>query len=160
MTNEWHAVLAALANPDARSVYAEIVLGAPQTALLSAKKRERAVTTLCNAGLISVEVNGDFTLVPDAMAKVLARAAEPRREGVDRFIRNRRIERYPMRPTERQAVLKWVADDAFQIDEVLTEPEVNERLAPYDADVAALRRYLVDEGLLLRTKSGTSYSRS
>lgn len=43
--------------------------------------------------------------------------------------------------------------------EVLTEAELNERPVPFDEDVAALRRYLVDEGLLMRTRSGSSYSR-
>ena len=52
MTNEWRSVLAALANTDARSIYAEVVLGLPQTAAISLKKRERAVTTLRNAGLL------------------------------------------------------------------------------------------------------------
>ncbi len=42
MANEWRPVIAALANPDARSVYAEVVLGLPDAAGLSPKKRERA----------------------------------------------------------------------------------------------------------------------
>ena len=160
MTNEWRAVLAALANADARSVYAEIVLGLPHTVTLSAKKRERALTTLSNAGLVNIDDTGAITVKTAAIAEVLERAAEPKREGVDRFVRNGRIEQYPVNPAERLKVLEWVVHRAMQSNEVLTEPEINERLAAFHLDVAALRRYLVDEGLLLRTRSGSSYSRT
>lgn len=51
------------------------------------------------------------------------------------------------------------ADASRVYADVLTEAELNERLVPFDEDVAALRRYLVDEGLLMRTRSGSSYSR-
>ena len=43
-------------------------------------------------------------------------------------------------------------------DERLTEREINERLAAIVDDVAAIRRYLVDEGLIERTRSGTEYA--
>ncbi len=160
MTNEWRAVLAALANADASSVYAETVLGLSGSATLSSKKRNRAVAILRNAGLVSVKEDGTLTLIPDALAGVLELSADPKREGVDRFVSNGRIERYPIRSSDRLDVLKWVVDQAIQPDEVLTEVEINARLAPFDPDVAALRRYLVDAELLLRTRSGTSYSRT
>ncbi|MBX3091499.1 MAG: DUF2087 domain-containing protein [Cryobacterium sp.] len=160
MTNEWRAALAALANADARSVYAEVVLGLPDAAGLSPKKHERAATTLRNAGLICEASDGSLELVADAASNMLAESAEPKREGVNRFIRDGRIEQYPVRPSDRRDVLDWVVEQAIRPDEILTEPEVNERLEPFHPDVATLRRCLVDDGLLLRTPSGTTYSRA
>ncbi|MEO7147486.1 MAG: DUF2087 domain-containing protein [Terrimesophilobacter sp.] len=159
MTKEWRTVLAALANADARSVYAEVVLGLPGAAGLPTKKRDRAVTTLCNAGLIRVGAGGSLVVVSDAASDLLERTAEPKHEGVHRFVRNGRIEQYPVRPVDRCELLSWVVEQSIQSDEVLSEADVNDRLEPFHPDVATLRRYLVDDGLLMRTPSGSSYSR-
>jgi hypothetical protein len=43
--------------------------------------------------------------------------------------------------------------------ENLTEQQINERLLQYTDDVPLLRRYLVDFGLLGRTRSGSAYFR-
>jgi hypothetical protein len=53
-----------------------------------------------------------------------------------------------------------VAEQAFEEGLELTEAEVNDRLEAFHPDVATLRRYLVDEGLLQRTPSGTKYARA
>lgn len=53
----------------------------------------------------------------------------------------------------------WVVERAFGAEEVLDESDTNERLARFTGDVAALRRYLVDAGLLERTRSGSEYAR-
>lgn len=159
MTNEWRTMLAALANADARRVYAEVVLTLPDAAGLSAKKRDRAVTTLRNAGLIRIDDDGSLNLVADAASDVLERTAPPKREGVHRFVRDGGIEQYPVRPADRRELLSWVVEQSIQLDESLSEAEVNDRLKPFHRDVALLRRYLIDDGLLLRTPSGSSYSR-
>ncbi len=44
--------------------------------------------------------------------------------------------------------------------EILTERAVNDRLAAIVDDVAAMRRYLVDAGLLERSRDGGAYSRA
>lgn len=160
MTNEWRAILAALANEDARKVYAEFVLGMPHPTPLSEKRRTKASTRLRNAGLLGASESGELTLATNAFANALELSAEPKREGIDRFLRGGRIERYPVRSSDRLEVLEWVATQALRPGEVLTEPQLNERLMAFDTDFAALRRYLVDAGLLLRTTSGTSYSRA
>lgn len=94
---------------------------------------------------------------------VWERPVPPRREtGPERFLtREGQIDRYPMRGSERRALLEWVADRALPFGEVWTEPEVNDLLAPYApaGDVAVLRRYLVDADLLERTRSGSEYAR-
>ncbi|MBB5633791.1 hypothetical protein BKA04_002014 [Cryobacterium mesophilum] len=160
MANEWRAVLAALANSDARSTYAEVVLGIPDAAGLSPKKRDRAIATLRDAGLIRVADDGALELVTDAIPTMLAHSAVPKREGVHRFVRDGRIEQYPVRPADRRELLAWVVEQAFAPGEELTEAEVGDRLEPFHPDVATLRRFLVDEGMLQRTPSGGSYSRA
>ncbi|WP_168628074.1 DUF2087 domain-containing protein [Cryobacterium sp. BB307] len=158
MSNQWRRVAAALANPDARRVYAELV--AAETAAPSVAKRDRAIRTLATAGLIEPDASGTPRTNPTVFADLLAEAAEPRKEGVDRFIVDGRIAQYPARPTERLEVLRWAVGTAVTPDEVLTESEVNERLAELTDDFATLRRYLVDARLLERTPSGTSYART
>lgn len=153
-------MLAALANGDARRVYAEIILNLPEASGISARKRERAVAVLTSSGLIRESEDGSLEPVADAAAEILAHTAEPQREGVHRFVRDGMIEQFPVRPADRHAVLAWVVDQAIDTGETLTEPELGKRLELLHPDVATLRRDLVDEGLLMRTPSGTSYSRA
>jgi hypothetical protein len=49
--------------------------------------------------------------------------------------------------------------DAFAFDENYTEKEVNTILRRFHVDTAALRRYLVDNGLMARESDGTRYWR-
>jgi hypothetical protein len=160
MSNEWRAIIAALANPDAQRLYAEVVLGVADASTLSEKKRQRAIGTLTSAGLIQVTDRGRLEITSDRLDQLLADAAEPRKEGIDRFLEHGRIQSYPTKPALRREMLEWVAETALTETDVVTEPELGERLEKFHADVATLRRYLVDEGLLLRTPSGTSYSRT
>lgn len=60
---------------------------------------------------------------------------------------------------QRRELLAWIASEAIQPGEELTEKQVNERLLSYTDDVVMLRRYLIDFGLLRRAPSGSSYSR-
>ncbi|WP_425841761.1 DUF2087 domain-containing protein [Microbacterium sp. PA5] len=73
-----------------------------------------------------------------------------------------RIDRYPLRAADRGELLQWVAARALPAGVVLAERRVNELLAPYapGEDVAALRRHLVDHGLVDRTASGSEYVRT
>ncbi|WEK14285.1 MAG: DUF2087 domain-containing protein [Candidatus Microbacterium phytovorans] len=88
-----------------------------------------------------------------------ARAAA---DDIARFLdRDGRIDRYPLRSADRKALLTWVAARALPHGVVLDEAAVNARLEPYApaGDVAVLRRYLVDHGLVERTRSGSEYVR-
>lgn len=70
------------------------------------------------------------------------------------------IDRYPRRQEDRRLLLRWIAERSFPPGEAdLTESEVNGRLSRYSTDVAVLRRYLVDDGMLERTPDGTAYRR-
>jgi hypothetical protein len=63
----------------------------------------------------------------------------------------------PTRIRKRLVILDHLAQ-RFEPGEHYDEPEVNARLRPFHPDVAALRRYLVDEGFLDR--KGGEYWRS
>ena len=69
------------------------------------------------------------------------------------------IDRYPRRQEDRRLLLQWNAGRTFDAGDDLSESEVNLRLLRYTEDVAVLRRYLVDFGLLERAADGTAYRR-
>lgn len=69
------------------------------------------------------------------------------------------IDRYPRRQEDRRMLLQWIAERTFTTDDELDESTVNGMLFPYSDDVAVLRRYLVDHGLLERFPDGTGYRR-
>jgi len=59
----------------------------------------------------------------------------------------------PRRQSDRLIVLAHIAQ-AIERGRELDEPDVNARLRPFSDDVATLRRYLVDAGLLIRRPPG------
>lgn len=90
----------------------------------------------------SADVPGpDGGLVPAFDAKVL-RA----------FVVDGRLAAIPAQEKKRQVVLRYLADRCFEPGRDYDEPAVNERLAVYHPDVAALRRYLVGARLMTRAK--------
>jgi len=66
------------------------------------------------------------------------------------FIRDDRLVSIPAKPSKRNLLLPVVLDRCFPEDRDYEEKEVNMRLALLHPDVAALRRYLVDGGLMSR----------
>lgn len=154
----WRRVMAALANPDARTAYAQMVLGDDVLPGVKDQRRTRAINVLMEAGLV-MRTGSDELEVSDTIFRDLL-TQQPKRQpktGVDRFMRLGRIDRYPANKAERRELLAWVAGETFRPGENLTESQVNERLLSYTDDVVLLRRYLVDFGLLQRTASGSSY---
>jgi hypothetical protein len=160
----WRRLVAALANKDARTAYAQIVLGAklPDVlADLSDRRRNRALAALLESGLVEPTSAADELEASEAIFRNLL-AQQPRRQaqtGLARFMRLGKIERYPANMAERRELLAWIAGETVEPGERLTERQVNERLLSYTDDVVLLRRYLIDLGLLERTPSGSSYSR-
>ena len=63
----------------------------------------------------------------------------------------------PAQRAKRLVILRYLRDRCFTEDRAYPEKEVNQRLAIFHPDVAALRRYMVDEGLM--TRSGGEYRR-
>ncbi|WP_375384416.1 DUF2087 domain-containing protein [uncultured Microbacterium sp.] len=162
--NAWRSVIATLANDDARRTYAHLVLDGSlhSPAGWSPARRRRALDALLAAGLVEQTPDGVHTSA--TVFRDILSAAQPTaspRTGVGRFVRpDGRIDRYPANAVERTALLAHVAEQAFPDDVEHTEKQVNDRLAVYADDVALLRRYLVDEGLLRRNASGSRYARA
>lgn len=159
---DWRPAVAALANPHVRRVFAQVVLGV-ETELLGAdlgrSRRRRALDTLLAAGLVR-EVDGRVVEEPGAFPRLLAGASRPRPTGPERFLDGQgRIDRYPVDAAERRALLALVAEQVLGPEEVVTEKMLGERLARFGPDTATLRRSLVEEELLERTRSGSEYAR-
>ena len=66
------------------------------------------------------------------------------------FVRGGRLVSIPAKPVKRDLLLPYLLDRCFPEDRAYEEREVNQRLALLHPDVAALRRYLVDGGLMKR----------
>ncbi len=74
------------------------------------------------------------------------------------FVVDGRLASIPAQEKKRAVILRWLLDKAFTEDRAYPEKEVNQRLALVHRDVASLRRYLVDAGLM--TRSGGVYRRT
>lgn len=66
------------------------------------------------------------------------------------FFRDDRLATIPANAAKRRTVLVYLRDRCFTEDRAYPEKEVNQRLALFNPDVAALRRYMVDGGLMTR----------
>lgn len=84
------------------------------------------------------------------------RAAHP----VSALFSGGRLTAIPRRTARREQLLVHLAGTLFEPDRSYTEREVNEALLTVHEDCAALRRYLVVGGLLVRPKDGSSYRRA
>lgn len=161
-SRDWRPLVAALANGDARRVFARITLGLPRDEVLDGfgeAKGARILDTLRRSGLV-IDTGDDLAVDASVFTSALASAsvAEPRRTGPDRFLTaDGRIDRYPAGSTDRRALLTHLAQRTFRAGVVYTERDVTDQLDALTDDVALLRRYLVDFGILDRTRDGSSY---
>lgn len=160
---DWRPIVAALNNPHARRVYAQVVLGDREVAPgegLSPARRRRVLDTLVTAGLIGQDGNG-YHDRSEVFAELLSAVPRPaHRTGPERFLNGRgEIDRYPSNAVQLQGLLAFIADQVLAADEVVTEKDLNERLIRFSADTAGLRRRLVDAEMVERTRSGSQYSR-
>lgn len=81
----------------------------------------------------------------------LAAGRDPEEARVLRaFIVDGRLSSIPAQERKRAVVLRYLRDEVFTEDRGYPEKEVNQRLALFHADVASLRRYMVDGGLVTR----------
>ncbi|OJX75524.1 DUF2087 domain-containing protein [Leifsonia sp. 71-9] len=161
---DWRPLVAALANADTRRVFAQVELGRPLDEIgagLSPSRRRRALDAATRAGLITIQ-DGAASVAAERFTRALRDApARPPRTGVDRFLdAEGRIDRYPSSAADRAELLRHVAGTVLAPGEVVDEAELGERLQRFGDDTAALRRHLVDSGLVGRTVSGSSYSRT
>lgn len=154
------AVVAALANEHARTLYAEFVLQHPEPgADLSPSRRQRALSALQAAGLIRRGDDGHFVADDAALREILAAAPVQRATGIERFFgRDGRIDRFPANHGERDRLLRYIAARALKPGEVVTERELGARLDAFTTDPAYLRRAMYDAGILERTPTGSEYA--
>nr|WP_243738798.1 DUF2087 domain-containing protein [Microcella frigidaquae] len=97
----------------------------------------------------------------ERFAEILAAVPVERPTGLHRFIVDGRLDHYPSRAADRELVLRYLLDRAApDIDEVIDERTVTERLADLSDDPVTMRRYLVDAGLLDRAADGSTYRRT
>lgn len=166
MGSEAARLLGLLAEPDRLKVVAAIVLGARtvdaivRATGLEAKVVEQALSRLTSGGLVSGS-RSSLTLDEDELRAAVRSAAEEREAGeklglppaasdvLRRFVRNGRLVSIPMARSKRLVILDHLSQE-FEPGWRYTEADVNEILSDYHGDVAALRRYLVDEGFMAR----------
>ncbi len=159
-----------LAEDDRRRVFAALVLGATtadavrHAAGIDPRAAGRALQRLVDAGLVLRSDDGDVHLLGEAFA--LAARAEAEREPqpdehgdepadvarvLRAFVRDGRLLSIPAVHAKRLVVLDWLVQ-RFEPGRRYSEQMVNLILGQVHADTAALRRYLVDEGLLSRAR--------
>lgn len=159
---DWRPVVAALANADARAVWAAVVATGEADAGLGAARTRRALELLERVGLVR-RAGNSYEADDTVFRRLLAASAasRPKPSGVDRFLRpDGRIDRYPSSAEDREVLLRTIAEAVLGDSEVVAERELTERLATRSDDPVALRRYLVDAGLVVRTRSGSEYARA
>lgn len=155
-----------LADPARLKVVAALALGAAtieqvsEAAGLPLKDVALAARRLARAGLVDRDGH-DLVLHTERFGAAARAAAEsapppeplssdPAEDAVlSAFVRGGRLVSVPAQQSKRRVVLEHLVR-VFEPGVRYPEREVNALLAVWHADVAALRRYLVDEGLLTR----------
>ncbi|MCX5211652.1 DUF2087 domain-containing protein [Kitasatospora sp. NBC_00240] len=80
--------------------------------------------------------------------------------GVESLFSQGRLTTIPRKAARRDQLLTHLAQTLFQPGRDYTEREVNEALLTVHDDYSALRRYLVEAHLLVRTRDGSRYHRA
>nr|WP_223832525.1 DUF2087 domain-containing protein [Streptomyces venezuelae] len=75
------------------------------------------------------------------------------------FFAHGRLTAIPVRPVVRHELLVHLTDTLFDADRTYSEGEINDAFRTVHDDTAALRRYCVTDGLLVREQDGSSYRR-
>ena len=166
MTADAATVLGLLADDDRLRVVAALVLGARTPAQVAAAagmdvpRAGRALARLTTGGLVAQEKSG-YRLVHerfrDAFESIDRTAPVAPESGLgpdaDRvlraFLRDGKLTSIPVVRSKRRVILDYLAG-VFEPGKAYPEAEVNQRLAAFHPDVAALRRYLVDEEFMRR----------
>jgi hypothetical protein len=159
-------VLGLLVDDDRLAVVAALALGArtpadvARAAHLDLRRAGKALSRLTSGRLVAQEGSG-YRLVRErfreAFESIERNVDEPVDSGLgsdaDRvlrtFLRDGRLVSIPVARSKRLVILDFLAA-RFEPGEAYPEAEVNARLAAFHPDVAALRRYLVDEHFLQR----------
>ena len=117
-----------------------------------------SVGKLVEAGLVRYDPSGMYTLDVAAVQAArrslftrapVASAATPDEKVLRNFLNGDRLTTIPASASKRLVVLRWLAEK-FEPGATYPERTVNDILRQHHDDYAALRRYLVDAGLLQR----------
>jgi hypothetical protein len=152
-----------LAEPSRLRTYSAIVLGAstPEQVAgstgLAAPVVVKALQRLTKGGLIEASRDGftaDTDVFKDAVRENLPERTpldpDPARDSILKsFIRDGRLTHFPTYPDKYQVVLEHIVE-TFEVGRAYPESEVNTLLNHWHPDHAALRRGLVDAGLVRR----------
>jgi DNA-binding HxlR family transcriptional regulator len=165
-SHEAERMLGLIADPNRLRVISALALGATTTTdirdmtSMDARAIEKALARLVAGELVVRETNGVVRLQTEELLSVARSIGEKRdREGaadsdlpgvvLARFMKRGRLTSIPGQLSKRTIVLDYLAQN-FEPGRRYREKEVNEILARYHEDAAALRRYLVDEGFMER----------
>lgn len=166
------AVVGLLAEEDRLQTFAAIVLGAATLEAvvdatgLDQRRATMALERLAGGGLIVQTKPGGGLEVATGLIKDVAVEAAKRKAAAEppddfgplpadavavlrNYVRGGRLTSIPTNRNKRRVVLDWLAT-RFEIGKTYPERDVNFMLGMVHADVAALRRYLVDEEFLER----------
>ena len=163
-----------LAEPDRLQAFAAVVLGASTADEVAARTgldQRRAVAALerlAAGGLVEAAPSGGLRAAADRFKEAARAAGEARRVEQEastadalagrppedvavlrNFVSGGRLVRIPAQKAKRLVVLDWLAS-RFEPGRVYPERDVNVIIGKVHHDVAALRRYLVDEEFLER----------
>lgn len=157
-----------LAEPDRRSVFAALVLGArrvPEVVSATGLGRSEAAMALQKlvaGGLASTDAQRDHyepvAQVFKAAMRTERRVAGSTSDGAGSYFRRGRLLAIPNEAGVRGRVL-GLAVDSFDFEPSYNEAQVNAVCAEWHDDWVGLRRALIDEGLLARDRSGARYHR-
>lgn len=147
------ALVAALADPDRLQLFARICTAPDGLAVEDARSRKLA-KRLASAGLVTV--TGDrYHAAPEAFREALAKKPS---DPLEALFKDGRLVTIPRPGRLREALFIHLAAK-FEPGRLYTEAEVRDVFADIHDDHALLRRYLVDEGLLQRSRDGSAYGR-
>ena len=172
MSDDALALVGLLAEPDRLQVVAALVLGATtldevvDATGLDVRRATAALERLAAGGLVVGGDGGKGLGVAADRFKAVAQEAARRRAAaapaddfggaapeaatvLRNFVADGRLRQIPASHGKRLVVLDWLAT-RFEPGKTYPERDVNLLLGMAHADVAALRRYLVDEGFLER----------
>jgi len=156
-----------LAHPDRRRVLAALILGASTAEDVKAmtglgtRSVVTALTRLVDSDLVLHDDGGRYWLVEESFRQAVidAQAAPPPEQHSDAsadtarvlraFVRDGRLKSIPAQRSKRLVILDMLAQ-GFEPGERYSERKVNAILRKWHDDTAALRRYMVDEGILDR----------
>lgn len=160
-------VLGLLSDDDRLRAVAALALGSSTPADVAAaagldvRTAGKALARLTAGGLVEQEGNG-YRLVNERFGEAAAAIERPAApaavesglgEDADRvlsvFMKGGKLASIPTNRTKRLVVLDFLAGQ-FELGRAFPEKDVNDRLRVFHPDVAALRRYLVDEQFLDR----------